>query len=154
MDLVKEEMLVWSESVGESLERLIRKKKGSGSVPPPPFVGPGMPAMPAIGGHGALPTDAEVAMPRNIAPYSPPSIIEYPQGDVDPLVPDVPAPPPASNKMLISAAAGFVLVAAVSAGVWWRFSRSDGEVDRIVVPATKLAGFPNAVEPSARVPFD
>lgn len=150
IELTKEEMLVWSEAVGETLERLImRLKAEGGSVPPPrlsngpdfalPLSLPPPARMPSFGPQGATsaaPTTSTVRGGRDL-PVSAAAEDPY----------DLPEPPPSTVQrplpwLLIGVAAA--LLAAGGGFFVWYTKPVDPE--RIVLPGEKLPGWPSSVD--------
>jgi hypothetical protein len=156
VDLAKEEMLLWSESVSEALERVILKKKSTGGSVPPQRPSWGAPRLPA----GV--SDA----PGQFALRAPPSFESLSSGDargsrgpdaprarVPSMEPPtssasfaaVPAAPPPSRRNLALGIAAAGLIAAIGLGAW--VTRADPNAERVVVRGDKLAGWPSSVDP-------
>jgi hypothetical protein len=141
MDLAREEMLLWTESVREALERLILRKKGASiaSVPPPRF--------------SSAPPPAALGSPAiNVAIAAPPAVPRFEFLSQPPPPPDpreaAPTKERGSTALFLLALAGLV-----GAGVViWKLRKSDPEAgDRIVVAGTALTGWPTAVEPASGI---
>ena len=169
MELAKEEMLLWAESVSEALEKLILRLKGStGSVPPPrgqsnrppPFIPPpsALPAgllagLTAPGGSTESfepppPSfrDGEIVAPeiQQITQFRPP---------VDDGL-DLPTPsargearPKAMATAIAVATAVLVIGGGVAIGAAVLARTAPGS--KVVIPGPKLPGWPAAVDPLA-----
>lgn len=171
MELAKEEMLLWAESVSEALERLIlRLKGGTGSVPPPrmasnrppPFIPPpsAIPAGLFAGIAGASAGTAAGAEER------PPSSHEIVAPEIKPLTTfrppapddlDVIAPPPrgaeARPKTVAIAIAAGVAALVIGGGIAVAGSMltRPATVAKVVIAGPKLPGWPSAFEPLANL---
>ncbi len=135
MDLLREEMMLWSESTGQVLERLILRRKTTGSSAPPP---PRISSVP----------------PLRIPPAPPPVRFEAfglvgapPVGEG---APETRSPPPQPARWrLFALAAAAALVACTL--VAWRFWRVDaGAATQISLAGPQLPGWPR-VDPVAVV---
>jgi hypothetical protein len=146
VELAKEEMILWSESVSEALEKLILRRK-SGSVPPQrsPSSPPGAPApIPPILVPRLEDLRADLSLPEPI-PATPP-FEEFTQLPAAESLPETMA----SSRRTIALAAGAVAVLGVAAAAAW-LTRSDRSIDRVAVAGKHLAGWPDAVDPAALV---
>lgn len=148
IELTKEEMLVWSEAVGETLERLIlRLKATTGSVPPP-----------RLGSDGAasfsLPPPARVP---SFAPRGAPLAPAPPRGGRDlPVSAAAEDPylsePPASlvdRRPLPWLPIGLVAALVVGAAGLYLWFTKPVDPERIVLAGDKLQGWPASVDPRA-----
>ncbi len=151
IELTKEEMLVWSEAVGETLERLIlRLKATTGSVPPPRL------------GSGAS-TSFSLPPPARVPSFAPPGAP----------VPSLAAAPPRGGRDLpVSAAAedpyvseppayladrrplpwlpiALVTALVVGAAGFYVWFTKPVDPERIVLAGEKLPGWPASVDPRA-----
>ena len=140
VDLAKEEMLLWAETVGEALERLILRKKASGSVPPPAFgrATPKFSSMPPPMFSSAPPPMFPRPAPLPQAPEGLESATEATASTVPPLK---------SRRYVPFAIAGVVLLGAAAIGAW-RFTRSGVGGDRLVLAGATLPGWQAAVDPA------
>jgi len=148
IELAKEEMLLWAESVSEALERLILRRKGgrAGSVPPPGLGGSTQPSRPVSAWPPAMSAPPPGALRAPPAPVfrelteslpSPPSSAAFP--------PASSSTPPARRRPIVLLAGGAaVLVVAVLVGL---FVRGKPDPQRVVVEGSKLAGWPAEVDP-------
>lgn len=137
MDLAKEEMLLWAESVSDALERLIKRRKGAGGSVPPP----------ALAGLGSTPPPP--LLPSFAPPPRLPVFDALPTTDVAPqeLAGSPVAALSASSRLLLGAGGvGALLAIAVVAALLLR-GKPDGQ--RVVIAAKDLAGGPGAVSPKA-----
>lgn len=143
VELTREEMVLWSGWVGEALERLIVRKKNAGSIPPPGFGGIG-----SIPPPPALPADMFAPAAR-----SAPSMPSAPAlaGALEPEEPVQAEVSVIATMRWGSLALGAALLAVAAGGYWLWSSRRDPDTERIVVPASKLPGYPRALEPAVLV---
>jgi hypothetical protein len=113
VDLAREELLLWSNAVGEALERMIRKKKAV-SAPPP-----------ALAGSGELPPMPRASMPSFV--FSEPSVPSPYEARIDvapyPSDPLPSTPPPPRKRALIPVVAA-LLLAVGGAGAWFFYNAS------------------------------
>ena len=150
-ELAKDEMLLWAEAVGNALEQLILRKKGTGSLRPPAFVS----------SSNAPPAPVVTAAPRTATTES-----LYPRAPVGQVVWHLPgddayeedlsdvvpysargvAAPPRRWGLYLGASA--VLFAGLIAGgiYLWSTTRGDSNAYRVVTAGEKLKGWPH-VEP-------
>jgi len=133
VDLAREEMLLWSNAVGEAFERLIRtKKKAPGSVPPPGL--PGISAPP-------LTIPQAPPLPTYVAPPATERIEVSPYTPADPLAPA----PRARTGLYVGVVAALLALGAV--GGWLVYSTSGARKPS----ARVLPGWPK-VDPAAAIP--
>jgi hypothetical protein len=118
LELVRDEMRLWAESVGQVLERLIlRRKKVADSAPPPP--------LPAA-------ASAPVAWPP--IPTEPAAVLELPEADRG----------RSRSPTVIALVAAAIAVVSIVA--WSRFRAKPGQ-DSIHAAGPTLPGWPHAVDP-------
>ena len=147
IELTKEEMLVWSEAVGEQLERLImRLKATTGSVPPPRLSGgaaeplslPPPARVPSFAPQVAPPTAPSTSTAGRDLPVAAAADDSYPS-----------EPPSSATRpipWLFIGLAGALVVAAGGLLVWFT---KPVDPERIVLAGEKLPGWPSAVDPMA-----
>jgi hypothetical protein len=179
MEVVKEEMLLWSESVGETIERLIIKRKGGPAPPNIPGITvpnypapsnpissfPGLPDFSVqaplireVGDEGAPPSSAANPLMITI-PNNAPIMTVGASGVSGAFAVVTPEEArslgistddtPVVSKTTAFIGAALALVVAIGGGVWWKITHTESDADRVVVPAAKLAGAPNAIDPAA-----
>lgn len=132
IELAREQMLVWSESVSETLEGLIILKKSS--MPPPSFGSTPPPNLPSVPPPPRLPSvGAERA-----SSGAPPAPREAPRKAW-----------PQSRRVLVGLAAATVVAIVVAERIAKRGEANATDVDRVVIAPADLPGFPNAVDLAA-----
>jgi hypothetical protein len=149
VELTKDEMLIWAQSVGEALEGIILRRKGAGGSVPPPKLGsvpppprrPGSLAPPRMPAPGSL-YPAEPALSAGApSPFLSPLSMSAPDEE-----PEVAAPSSARGRgFLIGVAAAIAIGAGALA---FGLGRGGADVDRVAVAGDKLAGWPKAVDPA------
>jgi hypothetical protein len=153
VELAKDEMLLWAEAVGNALEQLIMRRKGSGSVRPPGFGSVPPPAMGLDDPGLRFPPPAPLPSwgPDEDVPVEDGTLEEGMPLQEDPNADIVVAPAPARPLGLYLAGVGVVATAAalVGGGFYLWSTRAEANPDRVVTPGDKLAGWPRAVDPSA-----
>lgn len=135
MELVKDEMVLLSESTGQVLERFILRRKGAGSVPPP--AQPSRPppeALPAFARPAPLPAD----LTAQRSPMPAPTTVAGTGDSV--------AEPPSIRRWLPLMAAAVVVLGIGGAVAWGTYRRAP-HADAVALPGPKLRGWPREVDP-------
>lgn len=163
MELAKEEMLLWAESVSEALEKLIlRLKGGTGSVPPPRGATNRPP--PALPPPGALPKGLSVGGRSPFTPADTPDDADVVAPEIAQLIswrPPAPDGAPQSNgatteatrprSLAITLAVATVALGGVVLAAFMLGRPAPAPSSRVVVAGAKLAGWPSAVDPAALI---